>query len=126
MANESLPKEDQIVISDEVTAIIAGIAANKVDGIASMSGGVVGNLAERLGAKKDLARGVKVESTNEEASIELNLIVDYGIKIHETCGVVQERVREAVQEMTGLAVPGVSVNVQGVNLDEQIELENTD
>jgi len=123
MDNEDLKREDQIIIADDVIAIIAGIAASKVDGVSGMSGGFVGNIAESLG-RKDLSKGVKVQSTETETSVELFVIVNYGVKIHKVCQTAQQKVREAVQSMTGLEVPSVSVNVQGVELEGFIETEN--
>lgn len=115
---------DSVKIVDDVIAIIAGIAATKVEGVSGMSGGFVGNIAERIG-RKDLAKGVKVETTEKEASIDIYIIVDYGVKIHEVARNVQNQVREAVNSMTGLDVPSVTVNVQGVELEEYLkELES--
>ncbi len=117
---------DSVKIVDDVISIIAGIAATKIEGVASMSGGFVGNIAERIG-KKDLAKGVKVETTENEASIGVYLIVKYGVKIHEVAENVQKQVREAVNSMTGLEVPSVTVYVQGVELEEYLkEIEASD
>ena len=117
---------DSVKIVDDVIAIISGIAATKVEGVTSMSGGFVGNIAERIG-RKDLAKGVKVETSDKEANIDIYLIVDYGVKIHEVAKKVQKQVRDAVNSMTGLDVPSVTVNVQGVELDEYLkELEGTE
>ena len=114
---------DTVKIVDDVIAIIAGIAATKVEGISSMSGGFVGNITERIG-KKDLAKGVKVETTENQASVDVYLIVKYGVKIHEVAENVQQQVRDAVSSMTGMEVPSVTVNVQGVELGEYLkELE---
>lgn len=112
--------EDNIEIVDDVIAVIAGIAANKVDGVKGMTGSsFVGNIAERVG-KKDLAKGVKVETNEEnEVHVDISIIVRYGIKIHETSKQVQKAVREAVQSMTGLDVPSVQVNVQGVEVEPE-------
>ncbi len=117
-----MTKEDNIEIVDDVIAIIAGIAANKVEGVKGMTGGsFVGNIAERVG-KKDLAKGVKVETSEEgEVHVNMSIIVRYGVKIHETAKEVQKTVRESVQSMTGLDVPSVKVNVQGVEMESEEE-----
>ncbi|ACB85832.1 Asp23/Gls24 family envelope stress response protein [Natranaerobius thermophilus] len=117
-----ISREDNIEIVDDVIAIIAGIAANKVEGVRGMAGGsFVGNIAERVG-RKDLAKGVKVETTQEnEVNVSISIVVQYGVKIHETAKEVQKAVREAIQSMTGLEVPAVRVNVQGVEMEKEEE-----
>ncbi len=100
-------------ISDEVVAVIAGIAATEVDGVAGMSGGIVGGITEILG-KKNLSKGVKVEVGEKEAAIDIYVVIDYGVRIPEVAGQVQENVKRAVESMTGLDVVEVNIHVQGV------------
>lgn len=100
-------------ISDEVVAVIAGIAATEVDGVAGMSGGIVGGITEILG-KKNLGKGVKVEVGEKEAAIDLYVVIDYGVRIPEVAGQVQENVKRAVESMTGLDVVEVNIHIQGV------------
>ncbi|OWZ84872.1 Asp23/Gls24 family envelope stress response protein [Natranaerobius trueperi] len=116
-------KEDNVEIVDDVIAIIAGIAANKVEGVKGMTGGsFVGNIAERMG-KKDLGKGVKITTEENEVHVAISIVVQYGVKIHETAKEVQKAIREAIQSMTGLEVPAVQVNVQGVEMDQESESE---
>lgn len=105
-----------IRISDEAIAVIAGLAALEQEGVASMAQGTVDSLAEMLGVKAAQRRGVRVEVANEEVMIELNLFVEFGVDIPAVCQKVQDRVREAVEEMTGLTVSQVNASVQGVKL----------
>lgn len=100
-------------IADEVVAVIAGISATEVEGIAGMSGGIVGGITERLGLKH-LQRGVKVEVGEREAAIDLYVLVEYGSRIPEVAQRVQDRVKGAVESMTGLRVVEVNVHIQGV------------
>lgn len=100
-------------IADEVVAVIAGISATEVEGIAGMSGGIVGGITERLGLKH-LQRGVKVEVGEKEAAIDLYVLVEYGSRIPEVAQRVQDRVKGAVESMTGLRVVEVNVHIQGV------------
>ncbi len=100
-------------IADEVVSVIAGMAASEVEGIAGMSGGIASGLTERLGIKH-LQRGVKVEVGEKEAAIDLYVMVDYGARIPEVAQRVQERVKTAVESMTGLKVVEVNVHIQGV------------
>ncbi|MEN6316451.1 MAG: Asp23/Gls24 family envelope stress response protein [Clostridiaceae bacterium] len=111
-----------IKITDEVVAIIAGIAATEVPGVTSMSGGIAGGIAEALG-RKNLAKGVKVEVGEKEAAIDLFIIVDYGYRIPEVAWTIQEKVKQAVEEMTGLNVVEVNIHIQGVNIEREHKKE---
>lgn len=102
-------------IADEVVSIIAGIAATDIQGVAGMSGGIAGGIVEMLG-KKNLSKGVKVNVGETEATIDLYIIVDYGVKIPEVTASIQESVKQNVETMTGLTVLEVNVYVQGVKL----------
>ncbi len=108
----------QIKIADEVVGIIAGLAATEVKGVAGMSGGIAGGIAEILG-RKNLNKGVKVEVGEKEAAIDLYIIVEYGAKIPEVAWEIQESVKSAVETMTGLNVVEVNINVQGVNIEKE-------
>ena len=107
-----------IRIADEVVSTIAGLAAMEIEGIAGMSGGIAGGLAEVLG-KKNLSRGVKVEVGEEEVIVDLYVIVDYGIRIPDVAWNVQDSVRRAIEEMTGLHVLKINVHVQGVSFPKK-------
>ena len=102
-----------IRIADEVVGIIAGMAATEIPGVAGMSGGLVGGIAEMLG-KKNLAKGVKVEVGEKEAAVDLYVIMEYGVRLPDIAIQVQENVKHAIESMTGLEVVEVNVNVQGV------------
>ncbi|MGF7057005.1 putative alkaline shock family protein YloU [Brassicibacter mesophilus] len=108
----------QIKIADEVVGIIAGLAATEVKGVAGMSGGIAGGIAEILG-RKNLNKGVKVEVGEREAAIDLYIIVEYGAKIPEVAWEIQESVKNAVETMTGLNVVEVNINIQGVNIEKE-------
>ena len=115
-------------IDDGVITTIAGIAASKVDGVVAMDDSTFVNLAEKVG-RKDLAKGIKVESDheNKEASIDVTIDVKYGTKIHEVARKVQSEVREATNNMTGYNVPSVTVNIQGIQIeDPSNEVEERD
>lgn len=111
-----------VKISEEVVAIIAGIAATDVPGVAGMSGGIAGGIAEILG-RKNLSKGVKVEVGEKEAAIDLYIIVEFGARIPEVAWDIQDKVKGAVQTMTGLNVVEVNIHVQGVNFDKEIKKE---
>ena len=112
---EAMDETGKIRITDDVVAVIAGIAATEVEGVAGMSGGIVGDVAEILG-RKNLTKGVKVEVGQIEAAIDLYVIIEYGFRIPEVAWNIQEKVKEAVEAMTGLSVVEVNIHVQGVNI----------
>lgn len=117
MAEEgrALPPEIGAVrIADDVVSIIAGLAAMEVDGVAAMSGGIAGGIAEVLG-RRNLSKGVKVEVGSEEAKIDIFIVVRYGVRIPDVAWEIQESVKKAVENMTGLKVLQVNVHVQGVS-----------
>jgi len=107
-----------ITIADEVVSTIAGLAAVEVEGVATMSGGIVGGIAEALG-RKNLGKGIKVEVGTEEAVVEMSLVVRYGVRIPDVAWEVQERVKTAIEGMTGLRVLKVNINVQGVHFAQK-------
>ncbi|MEW6621667.1 MAG: Asp23/Gls24 family envelope stress response protein [Bacillota bacterium] len=112
----------KVKIADEVVAVIAGLAATEVSGVAAMSGGVVGGIAEKLG-RKNLAKGVKVEVGERETAIDLYIIVEFGARIPDVALRIQEGVEKAVESLTGLKVVEVNIHVQGVHFkgEEQEE-----
>jgi len=112
-----------IRIADEVVGIIAGMAATEVPGVAGMSAGLVGGIAEMLG-KKNLAKGVKVEVGEREAAIDLYIIVEYGVRIPDIALRVQESVKRGIESMTGLDVVEVNVHIQGVGFNQESKIED--
>ncbi len=106
---------NKIKIADEVVAVIAGKAVTEVQGVAEMSGGFAGGIGEVLSGKKNLAKGIKVIVTEKDAKIDVNIIVEYGVRIPEIAFEIQTKVKKAVETMTGLKVTEVNVHVQGVN-----------
>ncbi|ADL13247.1 protein of unknown function DUF322 [Acetohalobium arabaticum DSM 5501] len=109
-------------IANEVVGIIAGLAATEVEGVAGMSGGFAGGIAEILG-KKNLSKGVKVEVGEKEAAIDLYVITEYGIRIPDVAWEIQDNVKQAIEDMTGLSVVEVNVHVQGVDFGDEQEEE---
>ncbi len=107
-----------IKIADDVVSVIAGLAATEVEGVSAMSGGIAGGIAEVLG-RRNLSKGVKVEVTTEEAKVEIFIVVKYGVRIPDVAWGIQENVKKAIENMTGLAVPQVNVHVQGVTFPQK-------
>ncbi|MBQ9198245.1 MAG: Asp23/Gls24 family envelope stress response protein [Clostridia bacterium] len=106
-----------IKYANEVIAIIAGVAASEVDGIAGMC--TSGGISEFISRNRNITRGVKVEIGGEEASVELYIVVEYGSPIQKVASEVQENVRKAIETMTGLHVVNVDVHVQGVSFERE-------
>ena len=104
----------QIKIADDVIAVIAALAATEVEGVDSMAGNITHELVRKLGMK-NLQKGVKIELLGEEVSCALSLNVAYGYSIPEVCENVQEKVKTTIENMTGLHVTDVNVNIAGVN-----------
>lgn len=111
-----------IKIADEVVGIIAGLAATEVEGVAGMSGGIAGGIADMLG-RKNLSKGVKVEVGEKEAAVDLYVIMDYGVSIPDVAWKVQENVKKAIEGMTGLKVVEINVHVQGIKFHDDEEEE---
>ena len=110
----------ELRIANEVVGVIAGLAATEVEGVAGMSGGLAGGIAEMLG-RRNLAKGVKVEVGEEQAAIDLFVVVEYGCRMPDVAWKIQENVKRAIEGMTGLEVVEVNVHVQGVNFPQQEE-----
>ncbi len=108
---------NEIKIADDVVAVIAGVAVAEVPGVAEMAGGFAGGITEVLSGKKNLAKGIKVEVGEKDTKIDVNIIVEYGVRIPDVAFEIQNRVKKAVETMTGLNVVEVNVHVQGVNTE---------
>ena len=120
---EEETSEDKLKIVDEVVETIAGIEASKVRYVASMSGGgFTDGLAGILG-KKNLGKGVKVETLENKVKVFLSIVVEYGCKIHMVAKDVQNTVRTAIEDMTGLEVAEVNVNVVGISMPKEARKE---
>lgn len=103
-----------IQIAPEVIEVIAGLAAVEVDGVAGMSGGFAGGIAELLG-RKNLSKGVKVEVGQREAAVDVSIIVEYGNRIPEVASEIQRNVKRSIEMMTGLHVVEVNVHIHDVH-----------
>ena len=114
-------ESSNIKISNDVVAVIAGKAVSEAPGVYAMAGGFAGGISEVLSGKKNLSKGIKVEVGEKETRIDVNIIVEYGTRIPDVAFDIQNRVKSAVEGMTGLKVVAVNVHVQGVNTETQEE-----
>ncbi len=113
-------KEDQmgvIRVADEVVSIIAGLAATEVEGVASMAGNITNEIVAKTGVKY-LAKGIRVEVLDGIVTVDVNLNIKYGYAIPEVSGNVQERVRTAIETMTGLEVGTINVRIASVDMTD--------
>ena len=112
---EKSTENEGIQISNDVIAVISGVAVSEVQGVSSMAGGFAGGISEVLSGKKNLAKGIKVDKDENKVKIDVNIIVEYGTRIPDVAFEIQNRVKTSVENMTGLKVEEVNVHVQGVN-----------
>ena len=107
-----------VKVADEVVAIIAGLAATEVRGVAHLAGNITNALVARVGVKK-LSHSVRVEVLENMVTIDLALEVDLGCSIPEVSLQVQEKVKNAVENMTGMKVTDVNIQIAGVKMSEE-------
>ena len=108
-------KLGEVKIADEVVAMIAGLAATEVEGVDSMAGNITNELVGKLGMK-NLNRGVKISVDDDHVSVELSPTMKYAYSIPDVSEKVQERVRTAIETMTGLTVLEVNIKIAGVSM----------
>lgn len=106
-----------VKIADEVVAIIAGLAATEVEGVSSMAGNITNELISKLGMKK-LSKGVKVDVLEGVVTVSLALNLKYNYSIVDVTARVQEKVKSAIENMTGLEVADINIRVAGVEMDD--------
>ncbi|WP_211745156.1 Asp23/Gls24 family envelope stress response protein [Paenibacillus sp. Marseille-Q4541] len=117
----------EIQIAPEVIEVIAGLATVEVSGVAGMSGGFAGGFAELLG-RKNMSKGVKVEVGQREAAVDVSVIIEYGHRIPDVASSIQQNVKRSIENMTGLTVVEVNVQVHDVQfktaerIDDQTDL----
>ena len=108
----------KVSFANDVIAVIANLAATEVKGVVGLSAGVISGIAEKLG-RKNFTNGVKVEVGDEEVAVDIYLVVDYGAKIHEVSREVQNAVKKAIEDMTGLKVVEVNVFIESISLPKE-------
>ena len=111
-------KAGTVQIADDVVAMIAGIAATEVEGVSAMVGNITNELMSKVGMKK-LTKGVKVDVIENKVSVDLAINIEYGYQIPETSRNVQVKVKNAIENMTGLEVTDVNIRIAAVNMNEE-------
>ena len=107
-----------VQISEQVVAVIAGIAATEVEGVASLVGNITTELVSKIGLGS-LSKGVKIKMTDDSVMVYVTIDIYYGYSIPEVSRNVQEKVNAAIENMTGLSVAEVDVTVADVTLDKK-------
>lgn len=106
-----------VKIADDVVAMIAGIAATEVEGVNAMAGNITNELMSRVGMNK-LTKGVRVEVRQGQVTVDLAVTMEYGYNIPATCQKVQAKVKNAIENMTGLSVIDVNIRIAGINMQQ--------
>ena len=107
--------KEGVNVAEEVVAIIAGLAATEVNGVSAMVGNITNELMSMVGMKK-LNKGVKIDIVDRVVSVDLAVILDYGYNIPGICNKVQEKVKNAIETMTGLEVAEVNLRIAAINM----------
>ena len=115
---QDLGKVGEVHIADEVVAIIAGLAATEVEGVASMAGNITNELVSKLGMK-NLSKGVKVTVLEGVVTVDLTLNIDFGKNILDISRKVQDKVKTSIENMTGLEVADVNIRIAGVDMENE-------
>ena len=116
-----LQEEDSIgavKIADDVVAMIASLAATEIDGVSALVGNITNELMSKVGMK-NLTKGVKVEVYDKKVKVDIALSMEYGYNIPSTCGKVQDKVKSAIENMTGLQVVDVNIRIAGINMSKE-------
>ena len=111
-----------VTFATDVVATIAGLAATEVEGVANMGGTAAASFAElfkRGQNTRSLTRGVRVEIADNKVAVQLTIVVDYGMPIPQVAKGIQENVKKAIENMSGMEVTDVNVYVQGVSFEKE-------
>lgn len=106
-----------VQIADDVVAMVAAIAAMEIDGVSAMAGNITNELMSKVGVKR-LTKGVRVEVIGKKVVVDLAVTMKYGYNIPATCQEVQSKVKNAIENMTGLTVEYVNVRIAAVHVQK--------
>lgn len=120
--SDEIPEEvGSVKVADEVISIVAGLAAIEVPGVARMSGGVMGGINDMLG-KQNFSKGIKVTPNGKNVVIDVYVYIKYGYSIPDVAIALQEKIKEAVENMTGYEVTSVNIMVEGIRRKERVNI----
>ena len=119
MDNENtIECESTVKIAGDVVGKIAAIAALEVEGVSAMGGNITSEILGKVG-RKNLMKNVKVEILDSKVNIGVAITVDYGVSLPGISASVQQKVKQAVESMTGLKVNTVTVKIAGISLSKE-------
>ncbi|MBQ8821621.1 MAG: Asp23/Gls24 family envelope stress response protein [Lachnospiraceae bacterium] len=104
-----------VAVADDVLAMIAGLAATEVEGVAYLGGNITGEMISKVGSK-NLNKGIRVNVSENMVKIDLAVVMEYGYSIPVTCGKIQDKVKTAIENMTGMSCSDVNIRIAGVKL----------
>lgn len=113
--NENVAKQGNINISEEVIAVVAGVAASEINGVAGMCTSFTGGISDFFG-KKNYSKGVKVEFCEDKVKVSVSLTLEYGCKIPDVAWEVQEKIKREIENMTSMEVAAVDVYVNAISM----------
>lgn len=108
----------KVLISEDVVAVIVGLAATEVKGVSAMAGNITNEIMAKVG-RKNLSRGVKIQINGNRVKISLVITMDFGYNIPGTCSKIQDKVKSAVENMTGLKVTDIDIRIAGVDMENK-------
>lgn len=108
----------RVQIADDVVAVIVGLAATEVKGVSAMAGNITNEIMSKVG-RKNLAKGVKVSINKDKVKVSLAIMMEYGYNIPGTCSKVQDKVKSAIENMTGLVVTDIDIRIAGVDMQKR-------
>ena len=122
-ASDLFDSSDNMMITDEAIAVMAGVATSEVRGVAGMSGGFAGGIAEVFG-RRNLSKGVKVVTKNDTTTVDLYVIVKYGYRIPDLAYEIQETVKSTIENLSGIEVDAVNIHIQGIDYSEDKDIDS--
>lgn len=122
-ASDLFDNSDSMMITDEAIAVMAGVATSEVRGVAGMSGGFAGGIAEVFG-RRNLSKGVKVVTKNDTTTVDLYVIVKYGYRIPDLAYEIQETVKSTIENLSGIEVDSVNIHIQGIDYSEDKDIDS--
>lgn len=125
-----MTEHGQTSVADVVVSKIAGMAAREVTGVHGLGGSTaraLGALRERIpGGRVNVQQGISVEVGERQAAVDISIVAEYGVAIHELAEAIRRNIIISVEEMTGLEVTEVNVTVHDVHLPGDDDREGED
>ena len=115
--NDEMLEIGEVKISEEVISVVAGLAVTEVEGV-SVANSIADGIVEKF-VKKNYGKGIRVELTEKEVSVDVHVVVDYGIKIPDAAWQLQEIIKKNIENMTDLTVAKVNIFVESISIERE-------